>query len=302
MTAAGRALDANAVARAIREACVAEVRAFKPGNVSIDSPGHGMRAEDFIASAHAATPSLAKPGIAVGERILRAIEATREVVPFNTNLGIVLLCAPLAHAALLTLPEARLRDRLAVVLAALDVRDAQAAYRAIRLAQPGGLGRSPRHDVNAVPSVTLLEAMREAAQRDRIASQFDTVFADIFEIGTPIAREFLARWNALEWAAVGVYMTLLARFPDSHVARKFGPGTARHVVRDAQPAARMLAEARRPEEAMPALEALDRSLKERAINPGTSADMTVASLVAMALEDLLAEVYHPLQAAARAGE
>jgi len=41
---------------------------------------------------------IAVPGASVGRRILRAIQSTRAMVAFNTNLGIVLLCAPLAHA------------------------------------------------------------------------------------------------------------------------------------------------------------------------------------------------------------
>ena len=47
-----------------------------------------------------------------------------------------------------------------------------------------------------------------------------------------------------------------------------------------------------PAQEMPALEAFDRQLKARSINPGTSADMTVATLVAMDLEDSLEARFH----------
>ena len=141
------ALEPTDVAAAIRDACLTEVRAFKPGNVSLASPGHGMSAEDFIASADAMAAVIAAPGASVGQRILRAIEATRAIVPFNTNLGIVLLCAPLAHAAWRPRASRILRARLRAVLAALDMNDAELAYGAIRIAEPGGLGRSERHDV-----------------------------------------------------------------------------------------------------------------------------------------------------------
>jgi triphosphoribosyl-dephospho-CoA synthase len=86
-------LDPATVAAAIWDACVIDVRAFKPGNVSLASPGHGMHADDFIASADVMAAAIAAPAAGVGERILRAIEVTRAVVPVNTNLGIVLLCA-----------------------------------------------------------------------------------------------------------------------------------------------------------------------------------------------------------------
>jgi triphosphoribosyl-dephospho-CoA synthase len=226
----------------------------------------------------------------VGERILRAIEATRAVVPVNTNLGIVLLCAPLAHAATARADEPSLRARLHAVLAGLDVYDAELAYRAIRLADPGGLGRSDRHDVARSPRVTLREAMKEAHERDRIAYQYVTDYRDIFETGLPALHDGLARWRSREWAAVHAYLIFLARFADSHIARKHGEEVAGSVSLQARELSQALGRAGDPAQEMPALEAFDRQLKARSINPGTSADMTVATLVAMGLEDSLDKI------------
>jgi len=104
-----------------------------------------MNARDFVASADAMAAVIAVPGASVGRRILRAIQSTRAMVAFNTNLGIVLLCAPLAHAVVEASGECGLRARLQAVLAALDVDDAVLAYQAIRLAEPADWGgRSPR--------------------------------------------------------------------------------------------------------------------------------------------------------------
>lgn len=296
------ALDPAEVAAAIRNACLAEIHAFKPGNVSLASPGHGMSARDFIASAGAMAAVIAVPGASLGRRILSAIEATRSVVPFNTNLGIVLLCAPIAHAVVEASGESGLRARLQAVLAALDVDDAVLAYQAIRLAEPGGLGRAERHDVAAVPSVTLLQAMREARERDRIACQYVTDYRDIFDTGMPAARRVLARRGSREWAAVTVYLEFLSRFPDSHVARKHGGEVAAAVSREAGLLVQALGRASDPAQEMPALEAFDRQLKARSINPGTSADMTVATLVAMDLEDSLERRFHECRAEVAAGE
>jgi len=281
------ALESASVAAVIRDACSTEIRAFKPGNVSTVSPGHGMDAHDFIASAETMAGAIAAPGLDVGERILRAIEATRVVVPFNTNLGIVLLCAPLAHAACARMVEPNLRARLQAVLAGLDVDDAELAYRAIRVAQPGGLGRSERHDVAQSPGVTLREAMDEARDRDRIAYQYVTDYRDIFETGLPVLHDGLARWRSREWAAVHVYLLFLARVADSHIARRHGAEVAASVSVQARELSQALGRAGDPAREMPALEAFDRQLKARSINPGTSADMTVAALVAMDLEDSL---------------
>jgi triphosphoribosyl-dephospho-CoA synthase len=284
------ALEPETVAAAIWDACVTDVRAFKPGNVSVASPGHGMHAQDFIASADAMAAAIAAPAAGAGQRIVRAIEATRAVVPANTNLGIVLLCAPLAQAATMTSNESLLRERVRLVLAGLDVDDADLAYRAIRMAGPGGLGRSEHHDVAQAPHVTLREAMDEARGRDRIAYQYVTDYRDIFETGLPALQRGLARWGSRTWAAVHVYLIFLARFADSHIARKHGDEVAASVSLQARDLSQALGRSHDPAQEMPALEVFDRQLKARSINPGTSADMTVATLVAMDLEDSLDEV------------
>ncbi len=284
------ALKPPAVAAVVRAACITDVRAFKPGNVSFASPGHGMRAEDFVASAQVMSVAIAAPAADVGQRILRAVEATQAVVQFNTNLGIVLLCAPLVHAAIGSSNELILCERLRPVLAGLDEYDAELTYRAIRMAKPGGLGRSDRHDVAQSPSVTLREAMGEASARDRIAHQYVTDYRDIFETGLPALEDGIARGLNREWAAVIVYLTFLARYPDSHVARKHGGEVAASVSLQARDLSQALERAGDPAQEMPELEAFDRQLKARSINPGTSADLTVATLVAMDLEDSLDKV------------
>ena len=284
------ALDPSTVATVIRDACITDVRAFKPGNVSLESDGHGMHANDFIASAVAMAGVIATPSSGVGQRILRAVEATRAVVPFNTNLGIVLLCAPLAQAATDRMDEPSLHERLRAVLAGLDRDDAELAYRAIRMAEPGGLGRSDRHDVAQSPGVTLREAMNEARDRDRIALQYVTGYRDIFETGLPALQDGLARWRSREWAAVHAYLIFLARFADSHIARKHGKEVAASVSLEARDLSQALGRAGDPVREMPQLEAFDRQLKARSINPGTTADLTVATLVAMDLGDSLDKV------------
>ena len=286
------ALDPETVAAVVRDACLTDIRAFKPGNVSLASPGFGMHAEDFIASAHAMSGEIAAPMVDVGERILRAVEATRTVVSVNTNLGIVLLCAPLAHAATVSAKEPSLRVRLHAVLGALDVYDAELAYRAIRMVQPGGLGRSGRHDVMRSPRVTLGEAMKEACERDRIAYQYVTDYQDIFETGLPALQDGLARWHNRDWATVHAYLIFLALFEDSHIVRKHGLEVAASVALKARELNHVLGRASDLAQEMPALEAFDRQLKARSINPGTTADLTVAALVAMDLQDSLEKSFN----------
>ena len=262
--------------RAFRNACRAELEALKPGNVHVHAAGHDMTVEDFLRSADAAATPLSDPTLGIGARIRAAVEASWEAAGCNTNLGIVLLAAPLIAAA--ERGEGPLRPRLEATLAALTVEDAREAYEAIRRANPGGLGRAAREDVAAAPTVTLLEAMRLATDRDRIAQQYATGYEDVFTIGLARVEAERRRGTAGEWTTTLVFLDFLTAFPDSHIARKFGHETAEAVRQEADAVRRGLSEA--PRDAFPRLLAFDAALKSRGLNPGTSADLTVASLLA----------------------
>ncbi len=273
-------LDRAEVERLFLAACRAELEAPKPGNVHVYAGGHGMSVADFVTSAEAAAPCLADPRLGVGERLLAAVSATRAACGQNTNLGILLLCAPLAAAAQSGLP---LRAGLDDVLRRLDRTDAAHAYRAIRLAAPGGLGRSGRHDVAEEPRVTLLEGMAEAADRDRIAQQYVTGFRDVFEIGVARLEASRAAGWPERWAVLAAFLALLAAFPDTHVVRKHGREAARRLQARGAALDRLLRRLAQPEDALERLLEADRELKRLDINPGTTADLTVASHFASGL-------------------
>jgi len=277
---------ASLVREAVAAACIAELKALKPGNVHVFADGHGMTVADFRKSSQVTAEVLGTPGLSVGDRILRAVEATMQTVGCNTNLGILLLCAPLAQAAHLGHLGPGLRAGLKRVLAALDVEDARLAYRAIRRADPAGLGASDRFDVAETPRVTLLEAMREAQGRDRIAAQYANDFADVFGLGLVRFRDALSRWNRPEWVPTAVYLGFLSRFPDSHLVRSFGVEAAERVRRRAAVLDRQFQESRDPAAMRGGLMEFDVELKACEQNPGTSADLTVASLLAARLADI----------------
>jgi triphosphoribosyl-dephospho-CoA synthase len=261
--------DRAALEAAFVEACDLELRALKPGNVHVHAAGHGMTVEDFRASARAAAPPLCAPGAPVGRRVGDAMAATWAAVGCNTNLGILLLAAPLVAAA--ERGEADPRG----VLAALTVADAADAYAAIRLAKPAGLGSAAAQDVAEAPTVTLLDAMRLAAPRDRVAQQYATGYADVLGRALPAFDLARAAGATPERAAALAFLDLLAAFPDTHIARKHGAAAAESV--------RARAAALPPEPDTAALLALDAELKAQGLNPGTTADLTVACLLAAAL-------------------
>jgi len=271
-----------ALSQAYRDACRLELRALKPGNVHVHADGHGMSVADFEKSAVVSAPALVEPGARVGQRILAAVAATHSAVGCNTNLGIVLLAAPLIAAA--ERAEGGLRAALCETLATLSLGDAVAAYAAIRLAAPAGLGRVAEQDAAAAPTVDLRQAMALAADRDRIAGQYASDYADVFAVGLERLAAERRRGTAPEWAASHVYMDFLAAFPDSHIARKHGLATAEAVRAEAAALVRIPSHRRRTR-----LITFDRELKERGLNPGTSADLTVASLLAATCEHILGD-------------
>ena len=274
-------LEAAAIAGAFIAACRDELDAPKPGNVHIFAAGHGMAVEEFRASAAAAARFIAQAGAGVGARIDAAMAATWAAVAKNTNLGIILLCAPLAVAAERGGP---LPEGLRGVLDHLTINDAALAFRAIRLASPAGLGNSDAHDVRQEPTATLLEAMRAAAGHDRIAWNYAHGFDDILQSGQHVlaqARQLRTQVQASAWRPVlNLYLHFLSAHPDSHIARKFGQDRARAVQLEAAAFCQRAMSGLPDAALLPGLLAFDARLKSAGLNPGTSADLTVAALFA----------------------
>ncbi|HEX5818624.1 MAG TPA: triphosphoribosyl-dephospho-CoA synthase [Gemmatimonadales bacterium] len=275
-------MTGDEVGAAVQLACLLEASAPKPGNVAPGRPFRDMSYEDFLASAAAIGPAFTRAGEhGLGVTILEAVEATRGWTRANTNLGIILLAAPIARAAARGGP---LQEGVRRELESTTVEDAVLAYDAIRLASPGGLGSAPEADVRDHPSVTLRHAMRLSAHRDSIAQEWASGFEITFGCGAPALRAALA--SGLGWsdATVETYLHLLAHVGDTLIARKLGPAAAREV---SEEASRILAcGGVRTPEGRARLEAFDRALRDpgNRRNPGTTADLTAAALLVVILE------------------
>jgi triphosphoribosyl-dephospho-CoA synthase len=293
MTVEGLSVECSAatdVATAAQLACLLEASAAKPGNVSPGRPFADLRYEDFLAGAAAIGAPMAAAGSQpLGLTIRRAIDATARWTRSNTNLGIVLLLAPLARAAVLlkadTTSESMasgfsrtLREETRRVLDASTVDDARNVYAAIRIAAPGGLGTVDDQDVADEPTETLLNVMRRAAGRDGVAREYATAFDLTFTTGVPVLER--ARRDHLSWpdAIVETFLTILAASADTHIARRGGAAMAADVSRQAR--ATMAAGGVRSAEGRDAIERMDRELRDaRHIgNPGTTADLTAAAI------------------------
>jgi triphosphoribosyl-dephospho-CoA synthase len=263
------------IAVRVQTACVWEATARKPGNVHRHCDFDDTTYVDFLLSAAAAAPPLAlPPDSSVGQTVFDAVRCTRRYVKPNTNLGIVLLLAPLTRAA----ATCDFRGALTRVLDASDAEDANTFFAAIRLANPGGLGRAPEQDVSEEPTRPLREIMALAADRDLIARQYANGFREVLDDGAPAVIDGLRRTGSMEGAIIHAHLHLMARYPDTLIARKRGAAEADESARRAQ----AVLDAGWPHgrEAWTAFTQLDAWLraKGRGRNPGTTADLIAACL------------------------
>lgn len=285
-------------AEAIRVACVAEAAAPKVGNVHPQAAFDDCDFAAFCAAAEAIAPILAAPmcgdggdsradQLPLGRRVLQAVTATRGVTSANVNLGIILLIAPLA--------EGGDREGTARVLAGLTPADGADVFRAIRLANPGGVRplqeerstaaepAGKQWDVTAESEspIDLVTAMRAAADRDRIARQYATDFADFFENVVPPVREELQCGEEIGEAIVRAQLRLMAAERDTLIERKCGAEIA-------EQARRRAAGCCGPSWAPERRRELDRWLRSEGNrrNPGTTADLIAATLFQLVRPDV----------------
>jgi triphosphoribosyl-dephospho-CoA synthase len=267
------------IAQLIQMACVLEACAPKPGNVNRRHDFSDTSLEDFLLSAIAVGPAFENASqTTVGQIILDAVIETRQRVQSNTNLGMILLLAPLAKACSGVTNADSIRPNLSRILNSLTVEDARRAYVAIRHAQPGGMGKVLQSDIAEMPSITLLQAMALAQNRDSIAREYVTGFAITFDIGLPAMNAALSRSGNLSDATVQAFLTILSKVPDTLIARKKGNEAAQKA---SHLAAMVLAKGGIfTREGQDALAEMDRELRdnEHLLNPGTTADLTTAAL------------------------
>lgn len=272
--------------QAYRNACLAELEALKPGNVHVFADGHGMQVQDFVDSAEVSAPALCDDQLlgqrTLGQRILQALQATHAKVGCNTNLGIILLAAPVVQACLQS-PQQPLATAIQQVCQQSTLDDATQVYAGIRVVSPAGMGQRDEHDVSQPPQITLMQAMQIASPVDMIARQYVEGFREIFDAAMPLYETCLQRWQRPAWALTAVYLYWLSSTPDSHIARKFGDIVAQSIQHEAGDYYQSLLALENPKQAMPALLVWDQKLKAQRINPGTSADLTVITAMLAAL-------------------
>lgn len=262
-------------------ACLLEVTAAKAGNVHRGADFADMTLADMLVSAAVIAPSMeAAAQRSVGETVLAAVRATQDAVRKNTNLGTILLLAPLAKVP----RHVPIRAGVGQVLAGLTIQDSVRAYAAIRAARPGGLGTDSQADVRCEPEITLGEAMALAAPRDLVARQYTNGYQEVLELVVPRLAAGERRGWPLAATIVHTQLQLLAELPDSLIVRKCGLGIAREASARAEVVLRTGGP--RNETYREGLADFDFWLRAdgNRRNPGTTADLIAAGLF-VALRD-----------------
>jgi triphosphoribosyl-dephospho-CoA synthase len=259
----------------VQTACIWEVTARKVGNVHRYADFKQTSYLDFVLSAGMIASHFDdRDPYQVGLTINLAVRATTEAIGQNTNLGIILLLAPLCAMEKTSL----LRPGVERVLTNLTQSDAKLVFEAIRLAKPGGLGDAAEQDVRHEPTITLLEAMKLATDRDMIARQYANGFADVFDFGLPTFLDGFEQFGCIEAAIIDLQFRWLAKYPDSLIARKNGQVVADDVRERASEVMKLggliTPDGRR------AGTQLDQYLRSdgNKLNPGTTADLIAACL------------------------
>jgi len=266
-------------------ATIMEATAPKPGNVHRGADFEDLSYPDFVVAATMVAPVFeAAIEAPLGATVLAAVQATRRAVDTNSNLGTVLLLAPLAKVPRTVPLDIGVRD----VLARLTPEDSHDIYEAIRLARPGGLNSVETADIAGPAPENLIEAMRLAADRDLVARQYVEDFRHVLREVLPRLVQARRKFGLLSDAIVFVHLELMSEYPDSLIARRRGIEVARQA---GERAARALAaHAQGAEAYQRALADLDFWLRAdgHQRNPGTTADLIAAGLFA-ALRDGIIE-------------
>jgi len=296
---------------------ILEVSAYpKPGNVHRTADSSDTRYEHYLASAIAAGPyfrEASERGVMiykgkldhskaeVGKTIKDAVEKMLVWTGHNTVLGSLMLLLPLSLAAGIALASQRekmlktLRDELHHIVRSTTPTDTLNFYEAIRKANPGGLGKVKKLDVNDPSSkreihkkeITLFEVLKIASEYDSIAAEWISDYHITFDVGHPYFIKELKRTDDFNSATVHTYLKILTEFPDTLIARKMGTKKAEEVASQAKEI--LLSGGLTTLKGKRILTEFDEKLRKSGskLNPGTTADLVSSVLAVSILEGYL---------------
>ena len=258
--------------------CKKDIELIKPGNVNLLSSHKDTKAQDYLDSAILSSKELFNQNYSLGKRILESVNVTRSQVNVNTNLGIILLCAPVIQSYI-DFDNLDLREGIKKTLSTTSIKDTHDLCAAINISSPGGLGDSDMYDTASYPNASIKQIMDYSQEYDRISYQYSHNFSDIFDFIIPKLEFLNQRYESLDISLSLLFIEILAKIPDSHISRKFGDKIAKKTSNNAHDLLKILDREYDPDYLAKALNNLDYEYKKKGINPGTTADLLVASLM-----------------------
>jgi triphosphoribosyl-dephospho-CoA synthase len=247
-------------------AMMLEVCAYpKPGNVDRCHDYPDTRFEHFLASTIFARPALeeAEQGRGrIGEIIKHAVEQTNCHEGGNTHFGAFILLIPLVYGNDVAGAKKAIEKT--------DISDAVAFYKAfamtsVKMNATDDLDVNDPHTLTLIRErdMTLLDIMQHSAANDMVAREWVT--------GFPLTRhgaDLLKQAGPGRQAIVRTFLLLLASEPDTFIIKKNGLAVAQETML----AAREVLDGRR------SVEEFDAECIRRGINPGSIADIIIASI------------------------
>jgi triphosphoribosyl-dephospho-CoA synthase len=258
--------------------CQLDIECIKPGNVNQTSGHPDTSSDDFIKSFMTTAEIISSNDSTLGEKIENSVLMTKRAVNKNTNLGIILLCSLFVQSLSLK-KNLTLYEAIKFVVIEATSEDVSKLCNAIKLAQPGGLGSHSDYDVTSNPDIALLDIMKISSEYDMIAKQYALFFEDIFRFVIPALDNAFRKINDKKLAISYTFLKILEKYPDSHICRKYGNKIAKKTSNEASDLIKILDGDTRHESWGKKLMSLDNHFKMTRVNPGTSADLLVVSMM-----------------------
>lgn len=293
-------MESKEIAKLAQIASVLEVSGYpKPGNVHRTRNFDDMVFEDFIISGvvigetirEATTQAKSINGnyesAELGRFILEAVQETDKWIANNTNLGIMMMCVPIACSAAISNSFDEIQSNVGILMDNTTVDDAVNLYDAINIADAGGMGDQEEFDVMSekakdelrANNQTMFDVLKISAGWDRLANELTSSMPVCFDIGFPTFNELKS--ESINKATVLTFLTILSQIPDTLISRKYGDEVAQSV----SDKVKELLTFKDDDDFLDKLNEFDDYLYENKFNPGTTADLTAASIFISYLYD-----------------
>ena len=290
-------MEAKQIAKLAQIASVLEVSGWpKPGNVHRTRNYDDMVFQDYVISAVVIGDTMEEVAkqskeiddlskAELGKYILQAVNETNKWIRTNTNLGIMMMCIPIAAAAAISDSFDEIQDNVGRLMDATTVDDAVNLYDAINVADAGGMGDQEEFDVKSekakdelrANNQTMFDVLEISAGWDRLADELTNKMPVCFEIGYPTFSHAWQSYDGVDVinkASVLTFMTILSQIPDTLISRKYGNEMAESVSKKAEE----LLAFKEDDSFVEKLLEFDDYLYGNKLNPGTTADLTAASI------------------------